>query len=469
MNYQRMLETLDKAETGPILEEKDFDKKQIGAAIQEIVKRFDISWPKDIMVPSDDQLADRLFEAGLTLAEESGLFCVDTGRHMTWTRNELLDRLGNIPSRITLGTGDDEVTIKRRLPDENSRIVVSGGAYGVPVPEDLYLPVMLSYAQEPSLDFIEGPMLTTTHGRPPRANSPWESVWCWQEKDLALEAARRAGRPGIAIGTAVGSASELGELSTMTCGGFRTTDKHHLVFTSELKVNYAELTKAVHFMHTGAKVLGYYNPIFGGYGGGVEGMAILMVAGQILLDACFYTSIVNAGPGHAHLSCNSYPAMLSGQALAFQALSRNTNLLFSSFLRPTAGPCVPHIFDEIAAIVIASAPSGISFIEGVHTATGRFESHCSGLEARFMADITHAAEKLTRLDADGVVKKIVEKYEDKHRTIQKGKSFSQCYDLESLKPTPEWQGMYEDACMEMEKEYGLIISNPPREHNVDNK
>jgi methylamine--corrinoid protein Co-methyltransferase len=187
-------------------------------------------------------------------------------------------------------------------------------------------------------------------------------------------------------------------------------------------------------------------------------MAILMVAGQILLDTCFHTTIVNAGPGHAHLSCNSFPAMLSGQAVAFQALSRNTNLLFSSFLRPTAGPCVPHIFDEIAAIVIASAPSGISFIEGVHTATGRFESHCSGLEARFMAQITHAAEKLSRIEADGVVKNLIKKYEEKHKTIQKGKSFTDCYDLETLRPTAEWDRMYCEAINEINQEFDLNVS-----------
>lgn len=457
MTYQRMLETLDKAENGPIVDEKDFDHHQIGAAIQEIIKRFDISWPKGVMVPADDQLADRLFEAGLALAEESGLYCVDTRRRMTWTRNELLDRLADLPSQAKLGTGSDEVTIRRRTPDQDSRIIVSGGAYGVPVPEEHYVPMMLSYAQEPSLDLIEGPMLTTTFGRPPRAGSPWEAVWCWQEKNLALEAAQLAGRPGIAIGTAVGSASHLGELATMTYDGFRKTDKHHLVFTSELKTNYAELTKAVHFIHTGASVLGYYNPIFGGYGGGAEGMAILMVAGQILMDICYETTIVNAGPGHAHLSCNSYPPMLPAQAASFQALSRNSNLLFSSFLRPSAGPCVPHIFDEIAAIVIASAPTGISFIEGVHTATGRFESHCSGLEARFMAEVAHAAEKLTRQEADAIVRKLVTKYDKKLKPIEKGKPFQECYDLETVQPTTEWQGMYEEACRGIEAEFGLAL------------
>ena len=457
MSYERMLETLDKAETGPIYDEREFDITQIGAAVQDIIKRFDIAWPKDAMVPSDDALADRLFEAGLVLAEESGLLCLDTGRRMTWSSNELLDILSYSSPEVKLGAGEDEVSIKRRQPDEDSYIVVGGGAYGVPVPEDLFIPIYVSYVQEPCFDYTVGPMPSSVHGRPIRNGSPWEAVWCWHEKKMIMEALQRAGRPGMAVGVASGSASYLGVLSSTTYDGYRLTDDHLLVFLSELKVSYAELIKAVHLKHLEATVEGYYNPIFGGYGGGAEGMAILIVAGMILMEACFSPTYMDSGPGHAHLSCNSFPAMLPGQAAAFQAISRNTNLLVSSFVRPTAGPCIPHIFDEIAAIVLATAPSGIAHIEGVHTATGRFDTHCSPLEARFMAEITHAAEKLTRSEADGVVKQLVKKYKEKQKTIQKGKSFVECYDLETLKPTPEWQGMYEKACKEMEDAYGLRI------------
>ena len=136
---------------------------------------------------------------------------------------------------------------------------------------------------------------------------------------------------------------------------------------------------------------------------------------------------------------------------------RNTKLLVSSFLRPTAGPCVPHIFDEIAAMVLATAPSGIAHIEGVHTATGRFESHCSPLEVRFMGKITHAAEKLTRREADGMTKQLVKNYEEKHKTIQKGRSFTECYDLDSLKPTEDWHQMYLAAINELNQQFGLGI------------
>jgi len=455
VTYQRLLAALDKAETGPVYDEKDFDSQQIGAAVQEVVKKFDISWPKDDLVPADDALADRLFEAGLTLAAESGLFCMDTNRRMIWSRDDLLEILEDSSPEIKVGVGDDEVTIKRRLPEEDSYIPIGGGPYGIPVSEELYEPLVMSYLQEPGIDYFEGPMLATVYGRPVRSGSPWEAVWCWQEKNTIMDVIQRAGRPGICVGAAVGSANLIGEVSSTTYNGFRLTDKHHVVFTSELKVTFDELTKAAHLHHVGATTLGYYNPIFGGYGGGAEGMSVLMVAGMILLEACFLPSFVDAAPGHAHLSCSSVPAMLPGQAAAFQALSRNTNLLVSSFIRPSCGPCIPYIFDEIAAMVLATAPSGIAHVEGVHTATGRFDMHCSALEARFMADVTHAAEKLTRADADNIVKELVKKYAQEQKTIQEGKSFVECYDLDTLKPTQEWNQMYLDAIDRLNREFGL--------------
>ena len=457
MSYERFLATLDKAENGPILEEKEFDKNQIGTAVKDIVNKFDISWPEDVLVPSDDALADRLFEAGLTLAEESGLFCMDTKRWMKWSRNELVDILKDTSPEIKLGMGKDEVTIKRRQPDEESYVVIGGGPYGIPVPEDLYFPLVMSYLQEPCIDYFEGPMFATVSGRPVRDGSPWEAVWCWQEKNAIMNALEMANRPGLCVGAAVGSASLIGELATTTYDGFRLTDKHHVVFTSELKVTYAELTKAAHLNHVGATTLGYYNPIFGGYGGGAEGMAVLIVAGMILLEACFFPSFVDAAPGHAHLSCSSVPAMLPGQAAAFQALSRNTNLLCSSFIRPSSGPCIPYIFDEIAAMVLATVPSGVAHVEGVHTATGRFDTHCSGLEARFMAEIAHAAEKISRKAANNIVSMLINNYQEEQKTIQAGKSFVECYNLDTLAPISEWQGMYDQATQRLRKDYKLSL------------
>jgi methylamine---corrinoid protein Co-methyltransferase len=458
VNPQLVASVLAKTENGPVVEEKDWDQKFINQTIKNLVEKYDVCWDKGFYgVPSDDALADRVFDAGFELALQSGLYCVDTNRQMVWSQDELNSVLDNAPTEVTVGEGQDEVTFKKRRPEENSRVGVIGGPYGIPVPEDLFVPVLMSYAQEPLFDIVDNPSLQTTYGYSIRAESPWDQLAVWQEVALTFEALEKVGRPGLPIGCANSAASALGEITSTSFGGFRQIDWHHNSIMSELKVSYADLMRAVHYVHTGAISHNFYNTIYGGYVGGGEGMAVAIVAGMILLRACLWGESFNPGPSHAHLSCNTFPAMIPSQAVALQALTRNTNLILSGFLRPVSGPCVRDIFYEIAAITIAQVTSGISFTKAVHTATGRFPLHCTPLEARFAAQVTHAAEGMTRADADPMVRKLVEKYKDHQQTINAGKPFTEAYDVETLKPSAEWQQMYDEVCNELEHEFGLNI------------
>lgn len=449
---------LDKTETGPIVDEKDWDRGFINQTIRELVEKYDIAWDRDFYgVLADDALADRVFAAGYELAQQSGLYCVDTNRRMIWSEDELNQVIENAPTEVTAGEGKDEVTFRKRGVEENVRVGVIGGPYGIPFPEELFVPVVTSYAQEPLLDIVDLPSLQTTYGYNIRAESPWDQLAVWQEAGLTFEALEQAGRPGMPIGCANSAASHLGELTSTSYGGFRQIDWHHNSIMSELKVSYADLIRAVHFVHTGSVSHNFYNTIFGGYVGGGDGMAIAIVAGMILLRASLWGETVNPGPSHAHLSCNSFPAMIPSQTVALQALARNTNLITSGFLRPVSGPCVKDLFYEIAALVIAQVPSGISFTKAVHTATGRFPLHCTPLEARFAAQVTHAAEGLTRSEADPIVRKLVDKYKDNINTPNAGKPFTEAYDLDSLSPSAEWQGIYDETCSEIEDEFGLTL------------
>lgn len=449
---------LEKTENGPVLEEKDWDRKYINQKIKELVDTFDIHWEKDFFgVPSDDALADRLFEAGFQLALESGLYCIDTGRQMLWSKAELLDVLENAPTEVTVGEGEDQVTFRKRNVEEDTRVGVIGGPYGIPVPEDLYLTVLKSYVQESLFDIVDSPSLQTTYGNSIRAGSPWDLLAIWQEVDLTFKALEEGGRPGLAVGCANSAASALGELSSTSYGGFRRMDWHHNSILSELKISYADLIRAVHFVHTGTVSHNFYNTIYGGYAGGGEGMAVAIVAGMILLRASLWGETFNPGPSHAHLSCNTFPAMIPSQSVALQALTRNTNLIMAGFTRPVAGPCVRDLLYEIAAITIAQVAAGISFTKAVHTATGRFPLHCTPLEARFAAQVTHAATGMSRKQADPIVRSLVNKYKDSQKTIQEGKPFTEAYDLETLQPSAEWQRIYDEVCQEMEQDFGLKL------------
>ena len=98
-------------------------------------------------------------------------------------------------------------------------------------------------------------------------------------------------------------------------------------------------------------------------------------------------------------------------------------------------------------------------MEGVQSAVGVQPAHCTGLEARFTAQVTHAAEKLTRADAAPIVKALTEKYKGGMTSDEKpiGKPFDQLYDVDKVVPLPEWQGIYEEVCQEFENEFGLVL------------
>lgn len=450
VDFEYFLSVLDKADNGPYIEEKDWDRQYISKTVKGLIKKYDISWNKaEVAVPNDDRLADRLFEAGMELAAATGVYCIDTHRQMCWTRDELERVLSASPPSVWVGQGEDAVLIEKRMPEENKRVAVIGGPYGIPISEDLFYPLTLSYAQERSLDFIENASLLKTHGRDIRAKSPWDSVACWQEVELIFKAINQAGRPGMAVGGPNSSASAGGVLTTVSHGGFRPTDWNHNSFMSELKVSYEDLLRSAHFFYTNSYHHNFYNPIFGGYAGGGEGIAIAMVAGMVLMRACLHGDTVNPGPSHAHLSCSTYPEIITAKSLALQALNRNTHLLTSSFARPVAGPGVIDIFYEVAAMHIAGVTSGVAFVKGVQSASGRFAGHCSALESRFMAKVSHAAEKLTREAADPIVKKLMQKYSDGQKELRIGKPFEEVYDLERLEPTPEWMALYDQACEEV--------------------
>ncbi len=94
MDYEILLETMDKAENGPILDEKVWDAEIIGKNFRDTLKKYDIQLDKDDpFVTSDDDLADRLYEAGMELAVKTGVYCIDSNRHMQWTKDELEKRI----------------------------------------------------------------------------------------------------------------------------------------------------------------------------------------------------------------------------------------------------------------------------------------------------------------------------------------------------------------------------------------
>lgn len=448
-NRGRLLEVLYRAETGPIIEEKDFEARLITSTVKELVNKYELKFDKNTIVPSDDELADRVFQAGLDFAVEVGMFCQDTNRRITWSEAEYLEGLRSCPGEVVMGTGNDTVKILARTPESRSAPTVVGGPFGVPVPEDMFVPIMLSYAQEPLIDVIENPTIERVYGHPIKADSPWEVIAGWREAELSFETINRAGRPGMPIGCIEISPTALAQISAASWGGIRPSDWHHVSAPSEFKTNYDLLSKVAHIVRIGAHMEAYLNIIYGGYLGGAEGVAIGLAAGLIVVNQNYMGTTISVSSAHPFLHSDATPESLWAQSLAFQAISRNSKMLTASLSKPAAGPGTKTLLYENAAFIISGVASGLTVPQASMTATGTNSCHCSGLESRFGAEIAHAAAGMSRAQADEIIKNLLAIYEEDLTSKPIGKPFQEVYDLKSLQPTPEWLGTYHEVKNEL--------------------
>lgn len=445
-NSGRLLDILDRMEHGPVISEKEFELKLVAARTQELVKEFGLKFDGKNIINMDDDMADRCYQAGLSLAADAGVYCTSNSRRLTWTRREIEDVIRYAPDSITIGSGRDAYTDGHRLPEDPQRPTIVSGPVGNPLPEDLFLPIMQSYIQEPISDAVINGTLNSVYGREPRAGSPWELLSGWREFELSIAAARQAGREGISIGCVQTSTSDIGELSATSYGGFRPTDFHHIAMISELKTDYKLLNKVAHLIKTDSIIHTFCNPIYGGLAGGAEGIAVMGVAGMILLQMAYMTTTHSTSPTHPFLQgCNTTPEILWGTSLFTQALSRNTPFMIVVVITPVSGPGLKSLFLETAAMALTATVSGAARIMGPRSAAGTVPGHCSGLEARFMGEIGQAAAGLSREEANRIVQQIVPDYAALLNTDIKGERFDKVYDLDALKPTSEWLAAYDEA------------------------
>lgn len=458
-NTTRLLDVLDRAENGPIVEEQMHDMMTIPGVMARLQQEYDVTMKhlEGAIIPADDALADRVWEAGLKMAEELGFLCLSTSRRMLFTRDEILTALQFAPTEITVGAGLDRATERKRKVEDTQRIFIKGGGVGTPLPEDVYLQVHQSYAQEPLVDAMINSTLETVYGRETRSRSPWEVLLGWHEFELTKAACRRAGRPGLGLGCVENSVSEIAELSATSWGGFSPNDWHHVAVISEFKTDYFLLTKVAHLIQTQSIIHSFYNTIYGGTVGGKEAMAIAIVGGCILMQMVYMTTTHSVSPTHPFFGNDTTPEILQAISVAQQAMARNSRLLTDVVITPVGGPGTKTLLYEVAATAMMATASGACALIGPRSAVGTEPGHVSGLEARFGAEVAHATAGMSRKDANAIAMRLVEKYKADLDRRPVGKHFREVYDVERVTPKPEWVAVYEEVKQEL-RAMGLSVS-----------
>lgn len=449
--HPRLLEVLRRAENGPIIDETDFERKLVGPTIKRLVDGYDIRYCIGSVVNSDDDLADRVFQAGLDFASQVGVFNQSTSRRITWTRAEIEAAIHGCQPEAPLGQGEQKFSVFARQPDDSQRISLVGGVVGIPFPEDLFLPLTLSFLKPDIFDVIDSGSLETAYGNPIKADTGWEVLGAWREAELIQEALEIVGRPGTPCAAVELAPTALGGLAGVTWGAYRPFDHHHVPMTSEFKINNDLLAIITHIHNLGGYIGAYYNPIYGGYAGGAEGIAVAVAAGMISLLMVTIGHSFSTRPNHPFYGCDTTPEILWATSLGVQALTRNSNLMIATLAGPAGGPGTKTMLYENAAFTLMSVASGVSELLASHSAGGGVPRHGSGLDARICAEVVRTMPGLTREQSNALISEIVPLYQNKLEKKPIGHPFEEVYDIEEIQPTPKWQGTYDQVKEELIK------------------
>lgn len=194
-----VFDVYDRAKTGPKLDEKEWDYKVIPQTAARLKKKYNIKMDKKTIIPTDKELIDNLFKAGKELLVECGIYCIDTGRIIKYTEDEVNAAIASAPKRAIYGEGKEAVELVPRSYMDKKAPIIQGGPTGAPCSEELFLAIHQSYAQEPLVDTIVDGVLQTIKGRDPVPGSPWEIAAVKSEAIMVRAAQDRAGRSGMGL------------------------------------------------------------------------------------------------------------------------------------------------------------------------------------------------------------------------------------------------------------------------------
>lgn len=453
-------EVADRAiNTGPLMKQKDFDLRIFKVASR-LVKEYEIKYDARVPVPSDDDLADRVFKAGVEMYQEAGTYCIDTERVIRFTEDEILQalsELNQLPDYIEVGAGADKRRIyKRGIGDNRKPSAIGGVIESNPLEGRDFVQLYKSIAQESIFDGIYcGPSPQSIEGKSWLLGSPLESYAARSAIGWVREALRSVGRPGLHIIDACPSA--FGSMSACDPdNGLRKTDAISFPTICELKTNFEILNKVAYCLHYGCYMNPFWTPLVGGFAGGPEGCALVCIANAcnaVLVYQVAGRGYVGSSPMLQIPSINTGRESIWARNVAMQAIARNTNLIFGDGAVTAAGPGTEQQLWEIAAIAIAKSCVGGQIQHGARKAVLVKPNQGSGLEPKWFAEVARAAATITRREANDLLNFILNKYENNVTLDQapEGFVFSELYDYNTLKVKPFYQELYLKVKDELQK------------------
>jgi hypothetical protein len=430
---------------GKVMKGQEFDLA-FAMKVRELVERHRISFDPDRLIV-DDETADAVFNAGVDLLAEIGLYQLDTQRVIEYTREEVLglaaERMAR-PARVTLGRGDDEMTIAYRTGDDPRPPALYVGAAGT-ISEEEFVPMMTCFARERRIEGMGIAGGITKVGEiVPMAGAPSE-VYCglWEQARLR-EVLEAVGRPGMSLGLlcTVSTAS-----ATMTCvdGEFRGPHNTHIGvhIIPEQKINWERLLLAQFCEERGIVPWQSAMSMIGVLCRDGAEAAVGLVANILGQLSYGHGPICSVFPNHRDGTWAT-PACIWAISAAARASERNIGLAIGSGVVGSIEWAITPIASlQQAAQCLTHTKSGLAYAwlagPGVH-------------EVCHAADLMELACRLSRDDAMELARKILGRVDELKPNFERRTrtpTFRDFYDLETLEPLEKPRAASEQAREEL--------------------
>lgn len=448
-------EIIKRALNGPICAERDFELRIFVPNLRKVIEKYKIKYDPHDPVPSDDDLADRVWEAGIEFLVETGLYCVDTERRIIFTRDEIEGAVSCNRGGRVFGEDKDARTVPVRKPEDNTPPFCSVGPTSAPMSSEwIYLQAVKAHAVNPFTDAVTIPCLTVVDGQPIVTNSPLGLEGSIRAVGLSREAMRRAGRPGMAIVNGITTASRAHEHIAASQFGIRKSDALEIGTVHEMKIDFDSLNKIAYCQAAGISIFGENGIIIGGLAGGPAGVAVVGAAYNPVDMLVLRATVQHPFPTHFDLITSSLRESIWARSVLNQAVTRHSPLPVVNIGYSAAGGMTKMLFYEHSAWCTASVASGGSIEVG--SAAKGVELDCTGpLEACFASEMAHAVAGKTRQEVNKIVQYLLGKYEDKIKTPDPGKKFPECFDLDTCTPQKEYLTIQREVRKEMIDRFGL--------------
>lgn len=451
MEAKKFLEIVDRSNTGTKVSSDDWNLKYVAKQVRKIVKKYDLKWDNQVIIPEDDQLLDTIFVAAKELLLQTGIYNISTERIIALTEEEIDEGIAHMRTSLTMGEGKDAYTLVAREVEDSRPPAIWAGNPGCPTPEELFYPNVLATAKEPIIDLMTCGSLIDVDGFPVKSGEPTEVLAVRRELQYLRKALDEVGRPGLGLLAAESAVTEIGDLSAVAPGLLKSTDSHLIVFFNELIIDNGNLVRVANGFDTDIVNASLACTMVGGMAGDAPGSCMTMIASILAANIIGNADYHLCHPIHIKDIATTARGCLWLQSVLCQTFAKKAPAIIVCDIWPSSGSLTKELLYEVAANAIVVTVSG-GHLEGVGAANGN-EPNGTGLEVRLMGEVGKAVAKqgMSRTQANEIVLKLLDKYEHVFKMEDKnaGARFDVSYNLDTLTPVPEWQQMYEEVKVEL--------------------